>query len=92
MKFDLTRLPQPATYYATHFPSMYTKAEWSSVKCPFHSDRTPSLRLNLVHGHFRCHACGVRGGGILDFEMKLKEVGFKQAAMNLGAWSDDNGK
>jgi DNA primase len=61
------------------------------LRCPFHKagqEINPSLNLHQVDGHFRCHACGIRGGDILDFYMKFTGKGFIDAACDLGAWED----
>jgi DNA primase len=43
--------------------------------------------VNLREGHFRCFACGASGQDVLAFHRKLHGKGFKEAAMELGAWS-----
>lgn len=35
-------------------------------KCPFHTDKTPSLSINDKKGLFKCFSCG-RGGRYFDF-------------------------
>ena len=34
---------------------------WLSMPCPFHEDRKPSARINVVAGRFHCHSCQVSG-------------------------------
>lgn len=79
-------LPTPAIYYKDQFPKMKIKSEWVNVKCCFHDDATPSLGLNMVDGHFRCHGCGVKGGDIIAFHMQRYNLGFCQAVSELGGW------
>lgn len=59
------------------------------LPCPFHKDgaeKNPSLNLHQINGHYRCHACGVKGGNILAFYMSITGKKFKTAAKELGAW------
>lgn len=37
---------------------------WRPLKCPFHDDRIASASVNVEHGAFACHACGMRGDAI----------------------------
>ena len=60
--------------------------------CPFHKDgreKNPSLHLQQVTGHYRCHACGAKGGNILDFYRAVTGKSFKNAARELGAWEEN---
>lgn len=50
--------------------------------CPFHSDSKPSLRVNTDKGTWYCFPCGF-GGSIIDFEMRYKDVGIKDAFLSL---------
>lgn len=84
--FDRNLLPKPEIYYKEYFPNLKVKADWVSVRCCFHSDLTPSLRINLVTGGFFCHSCGTKGGNILDFQMRFHNQTFHQAVTSLGAW------
>lgn len=58
--------------------------EWANVKCPFHSDQSPSLSINLRHGGFKCHAasCG-ESGDFFDLYMRLRDVSFREALEEL---------
>jgi len=52
---------------------------WNGL-CPFHNDKhAGSLVVNRRTGAFKCFSCGANGGDIIDFEMKLKNVNFKEA-------------
>lgn len=58
------------------------------MRCPVHKagmEATPSLRVNLEDGHFRCMACGVKGGDVLALHRLITGAGFTQAAHELGA-------
>jgi DNA primase len=57
--------------------------------CPFHHDtKAGSFKVNLVTGGFNCFACGVKGGDIIAFTMKLYGLDFVEA---LGKIADDWG-
>jgi hypothetical protein len=86
--FKRDLLPDPRTYYLQYLPGLRSLANtsWQQARCPFHQDKNPSLSVSLSHGGFVCHACGARGGSVLDFHMQFKNITFKAAAQELGAW------
>lgn len=51
--------------------------------CPFHAEKTPSFTVNRDKGVWYCFGCG-EGGEVIDFIMKLKDFGFKDAIAYLG--------
>lgn len=49
------------------------------IHCPFHSDKTPSIKLyNEIGRGFYCFGCGA-GGSVIDFVMRLFDISFQQA-------------
>lgn len=54
------------------------------IACPFHNDRTPSMKVNK---RFHCFGCGADGDAV-DFVSRLFELPSKEAAMKL---ADDFG-
>lgn len=53
------------------------------VACPFHADKTPSLKLYNQPGRgFYCYGCGT-GGSVIDFAMKLFNLDFRAATVRL---------
>ena len=84
--FDKSKLPSPASYYATEGVSLKGSGAWRDAMCPFHPDTKPSLRVRLDSGAFRCMACGAHGGDVVAFHMRLYNLNFKVAVMALGAW------
>ena len=84
-KVDRSLLPTPAAYYNKQFPTLKIRSEWVKVLCCFHEDKTPSLSLSMTQGHFKCHACGTKGGDIIAFHMQRYKFGFLDAARALGA-------
>ena len=84
IKFDRSLLPAPARYYAQQFPGLKITSAWVDVRCCFHEDHTPSLSINMIEGHFKCHACNAKGRDIIDFHQKLYKLGFREALKALG--------
>ena len=52
------------------------------VKCPFHSDQSPSLKLN--DNYYYCFGCGATGD-IIEFVARLFQIGNKEAAEKIAA-------
>ena len=52
------------------------------VCCPFHNDRTPSMKLN--EGYFYCFGCGAHGD-VIDLTAGLFQVSSSEAASKLAA-------
>ena len=84
--FDPRLLPKPVDYYAGEGVKLLGRGAWRDALCPFHPDTSPSLRVNIETGSFRCMACGARGGDVLAFHMRRHELRFVDAAKSLGAW------
>ena len=91
-KFHRELLPNPGQYFREQGLKLTGGGEWKSALCPFHSDTRPSLRLRLDSGGFICMVCGTKGGNVLDFHMKLYNLGFISAAKALGAWRAEVGQ
>nr|MBA3731709.1 hypothetical protein [Gammaproteobacteria bacterium] len=72
-----------------HLHTLRIHGDWAAANCPFHEDTNPSLSVNLVRGGFICHACGAKGGDVLDFHRRLHGMDFVAAAKDLGAWEVD---
>ena len=66
-------------YYVHELPGLDTARVQQDVRCPFHSDSTPSMSINLKDGEWFCHACDL-GGGMLHFEMRVLETEDKRYA------------
>ena len=50
--------------------------------CPFHEDRVASFAVNDEGNYWHCFACQT-GGSIIDFWMRYRKCGFKQALREL---------
>ena len=52
--------------------------------CCFHSEKTPSFSVNPEKNVWHCYSCGV-GGSPIDYVMKLKNLSFKAACLQIEA-------
>ena len=50
------------------------------VCCPFHNDRTPSMKLN--EEYFYCFGCGA-AGDVINFVRKISNLGYVEAVKQL---------
>jgi DNA primase catalytic core len=50
--------------------------------CPFHEDRTPSLRVTQAKGLFRCPACDA-SGNVIQFVARMESLTEREAALKL---------
>lgn len=70
--FDRLQLPPPDMVLhglGITLGKTNTKGYWV-LHCPVHKngqEQHPSLNLHSVTGHYRCHACGIKGRDILAF-------------------------
>jgi hypothetical protein len=58
-----------------------------TVYCPFHKggkERNPSLSMNVKDGHYKCFACGEKGGDVIAFYRAVTGAGFMEALKVLG--------
>lgn len=88
-RFDKALLPTPARYLDSRGllpPNI--RGTWAAIRCPAHKqggESHPSLRVSLEDGHFRCMACGVKGGDVLALHRLITGASFIVAARELGA-------
>jgi DNA primase len=50
--------------------------------CPFHSEKTASLKAHKNNKSFKCFGCNV-SGSVIDFVMKLYNISFSQAVIRI---------
>lgn len=48
------------------------------MRCPFHSEKTPSLKVYPGKGGYHCFGCGAHGG-VIDFVMEYFRIDFQTA-------------
>ena len=81
-------LPTPHHYLAKRdLLKCRPRGEWAVIKCPSHkggTEKTPSLSVSLIDGHFRCFACGASGGDILALHRLITGQKFVDAVHDLG--------
>jgi hypothetical protein len=69
---------QVETYYQVRldpYRIRHSKGMEFRARCPFHGGDNPSaLLVHLDEGHFRCFACGAKGGSIFAFEMEMQRL------------------
>jgi hypothetical protein len=87
-RFRRELLPVAAVYYQAQGLRLIGRGEWRSALCPFHPDRSPSLRVRVASGGYKCMACGERGGDVLAFHMRRYGLRFVAAAKDLGVWEE----
>ena len=66
----------------------YGSVKRGFVRCPFHADRTPSLKL--YGDHFHCFGCGAHGD-VIDLTAALLGCSKSEAAKRLEADFGDGG-
>ena len=52
------------------------------MRCPFHREKTASMKIYSDDGGWHCFGCG-KGGSIIDFVMQLYDINFRQACLRL---------
>lgn len=84
---NLKNMISPLAYFSRELPNfrMAGHSKWLTVKCLFHSDSNPSMRVNLESGGFCCLACGAKGGDIISFEMQRSGLSFIQAVNKIAS-------
>ena len=87
-KLNRESLPRPIQYLGERSLLRYLpKGQWIAICCPAHkagSEKNPSLRVNLIDGHFKCMACGTSGGDLIALHRLITGLGFVEAVRDLG--------
>jgi CHC2 zinc finger len=73
-----------AAYYRARHQHLSQRGwNWCGA-CIIHGGKGPSLSVEAQTGRWKCFSeCG-RGGSLVDFEMELTRVGFKEALVGVG--------
>ena len=81
-------LPTPCHYLTKRdLLKRQPRGEWAVITCPAHkggAEKTPSLSVSLVDGHFRCFACGASGGDVVALHRLITGQKFVDAVRDLG--------
>jgi DNA-directed RNA polymerase subunit N (RpoN/RPB10) len=84
---DRSNLPNP-TWVLDKLGIRYIRRPtWLQVYCPFHGngqERNPSMGMHATDGHYRCHACGAKGGDVIAFYRAVTGKGFAESLKDLG--------
>lgn len=62
----------------------FTPSRSGYICCPFHREKTASLKIYPGHGGWHCFGCGA-GGSVIDFVMRLFDLTFQQAIIRLSS-------
>lgn len=85
---DRESLPTPLQYLAgRHLLQGKPRGGWASIRCPVHKgggEQHPSMRVSVADGHFRCMACGAKGGDVVALHRLITGLGFRDAVADLG--------
>lgn len=73
---ELVPVRLAAEYYG------FTPNRAGYICCPFHMEKTASLKLYDDDGGFCCFGCGTKGS-VIDFTMRLFGISFRQAVLRL---------
>lgn len=77
--FDAVKQSVTTRQAAEHYQIRVNRAGF--IVCPFHSDRTPSMKVDT---RFHCFGCGA-DGDVIDFVARLYQLDAKSAAEKLAA-------
>ena len=81
-------LPSPLDYLSGNgLIKKYPNGAWVLITCPVHkngAEKTPSMSINVNDGHFKCHACGIKGGDVVALHRLRTGLGFNDAVAVLG--------
>lgn len=71
-----------------HGAMVPTRLGWAPLQCingeaHSHGDKDKSASVNMQHGYYNCHACGLKGDG-WDLMFQLEGLDVKQARSALG--------
>lgn len=85
---DRGSLPTPLQYLAErNLIGGRQRGQWVSICCPVHkggAENHPSMRVSVADGHFKCMACGAKGGDLVALHRLITGLGFREAVADLG--------
>lgn len=90
---DRGSLPEPLQYLTERgLLKGRQRGHWASICCPVHKgggEDNPSMRVSVADGHFRCMACGAKGGDIVALHRLITGMAFRDAVADLGGCFHD---
>jgi len=85
---DRGSLPTPLQYLGERdLLKGRQRGQWTSICCPVHkggAEDHPSMRVNVADGHFKCMACGAKGGDLVALHRLITGMGFRDAVRDMG--------
>lgn len=88
LSIDRGSLPTPLQYLGERgLHKGKQRGQWVAISCPVHkqgAEDHPSMRVSVADGHFRCMACGAKGGDIVALHRLITGLGFVDAVRDLG--------
>jgi DNA primase len=85
---DRHSLPTPTQYLARAGLRIGKRSgRWITLHCPAHksgAEANPSMSVNIDDGHFRCFACGAKGGDVVALHRLITGMGFREAVADIG--------
>jgi len=89
-RFNRNKLPKPLEYYPRVLREFRQRNNNQAIAlCPFHSDKKPSLSVDLIRGAFFCFSCRKGGGGLIDFYILTTGRDFVKAVDYFEAWDHE---
>lgn len=85
---DRGSLPTPLQYLTErNLLKGKQRGLWASIRCPAHkggAEDHPSMRVSVADGHFKCMACGAKGGDLVALHRLITGLGFRDAVRDMG--------
>lgn len=85
---DRGSLPTPLQYLTEHnLHKGKKRGQWVAIRCPAHksgAEDHPSMRVSVFDGHFKCMACGAKGGDLVALHRLITGLGFRDAVRDIG--------
>jgi hypothetical protein len=90
---DRGSLPTPLHYLTERgLHKGKQRGQWVSICCPAHKagvEDHPSMRVSVIDGHFKCMACGAKGGDLVALHRLITGLGFLDAVRDIGGCFHD---
>lgn len=85
---DRGSLPTPLQYLTERgLHKGKQRGQWVAIRCPAHKaggEDHPSMRVSVADGHFKCMACGAKGGDLVALHRLITGLGFRDAVRDIG--------
>ncbi len=67
-----------------YVPDLKERGGKAECCCPFHSERTPSFKVDSNKGLYYCYGCG-KGGNVFQFVQEMEHCDFPSAVKKVGS-------